>query len=126
MEEIKMKTINKEQLEDLMVTVWEGGSDYWMDVREKQMDKIRNYKEFPLHFSFAEKMASYLMDGNPIRVSDCETGEYLETLTLEKINQALNSTEISDLVNDFLNEEYDADTTDVIIQYALFNEVVYG
>ena len=108
-----------------MVTVWEGGSNYWFELSEKEVEWIR--ASTTGNQSFAERLAEALWDGNSITVIDADNPyEALGELTLEKINKAMNMAECSDEVECFLDESYDIWTTDNIIQFAMFGEIVYG
>jgi hypothetical protein len=118
--------LTTEQLENLMVTAWEGGSNYWMDISSHQEVRIQEFAP-DKNLSFAEKMAAYLMDGKSIIIRDAEgPREVLGKLTLEAIEKAFDNPEIKEHVQTFIDVDYDAETTDIIIQYALFNEIVYG
>lgn len=117
--------LSKEQLEDLIVTAWEGGSDYWLEISSRERAKINNaYPENKI--SFAEKISAYLLDGNSIRIIDTETLEHIGDLTLEKINKALSDPRISGHAESFLDGDFDVETTDVILQIAILNGIVYG
>jgi hypothetical protein len=122
-----MTKLTQEQLTDFMVTVWEGGSNYWFELSEKEVEMIISSTNGGVFQSFAERLAEALWDGNSITVVDAEDpDEVLGELTLEKINKAMNMAECSDEVECFLDESYDIWTTDNIIQFAMFGEIVYG
>ena len=122
-----MRTLTKEQLEDFMVTVWEGGSNYWMDVSRNSIKAVRAHKDFDKSVSFTEKMAEYLWDGFAIEIVDAEDeSEVLGELTLDKIHTAFNNPAVGDLAEKFIDEDFDVETTDCLIQWAIFNEIVYG
>lgn len=121
-----MITLTKQQLEDFMVTVWEGGSNYWMDLHPETKSVIQKHKVYPSGSSLAEKMAEYLWDGHSIEIVDSEDlSDVLGEVSLAKLNEALNHPEMADHAQDFLNEEGDAETTDCLIQWAIFKEIVY-
>lgn len=134
-----MRKLTKQQLEDFMVTIWKGGSNYWFDITDQQRNTIniqwlRNATEsgaiskpdFNHQVSFAEKMADVLWQGFAIEVVDSEDNwEILGELTLEKINEAFNAPEMKDRVIEFIEEIGDAETTDVLVQWAIFQEIVY-
>lgn len=118
-----MRKITKEQLEDLIVTVYEGGSGYWLGLDDEMIDRIGRSGNIP----FSVKMTEYLWSGNKILISDAEDiSTRLGTLHLIGINKAFNDPICEDSVKDFIDEDYDIWTTDVIIQHAIFGEVVYG
>jgi len=123
------------QLEDFMLTVWEGGSDYWMDLSGSELRRIKKVWNEELSpspeandsTSTAEKIAGYLWAGHSVQIADAEDPEeILGDLTLAKINLAFNRPEMADQAASFMEEQYDVETTDVLIQYAIFNEIVYS
>jgi hypothetical protein len=121
-----MVKLTKSQLEDFMVTVWEGGSNYWLDLHPETKSVIRKHKVYPSGSSFAEIMAEYLCDGLSIQIVDSEDlSETLGEVSLDKINKAFNHPEMKRHADDFLNEQGDAETTDCLIQWAIFNEIIY-
>lgn len=116
-----------------MVTVWEGGSNYWMDVDSETRSIINLhwmdvrpdslYKSIP----FAERMTEYLWNGLTIDVVDAhDSYEILGNLTLDKINMALNHPDMADCSKSFLDGDFDIEITDLLLQWAVFNEIVYG
>lgn len=119
-----MKNLTQQQLEDFIVTVWEGGSDYWMDISVSEAEKFLTNSKRP----FAEELSNYLWGGGSVKISDAEADNYevIGTLSLEKINMAFNAPEMAKYAEEFFDESFDVETTDCLIQYAIFNEIVYG
>jgi len=114
------KTIEftNENINDLMVTALEGGINYWCDkvviISEPEDAKI-NYA------------SDIISAGGTLELHDAESNDRWE-LTLEKILKGIKwycekngITDADDLIDD-----HDADTADSIIQYALFDEIVFG
>lgn len=125
-----MKNLTKSQLEDFMVTVWEGGSNHWFGLPNAEKIKIKyawSKKGIQTENSFAEKITDYLWDGNTLVVVDSEDRtEVIGDLSLERINNAFKNPELRGHANEFFEEQYDADTTDTLLQFAVLNELVYG
>jgi hypothetical protein len=121
-----MKTITKSQLEDLMASVYEGGSDYWMDIPASEVRAVLIKYGAPGKL-VSQCFAWYLFDGNELTIVDtADLSETLGTLSLEGINKAMNNPACSAYFESLVTEDYDEETTDIIIQYAIFNEIVYG
>lgn len=116
--------MNNEQLEDLMVTVIEGGSTYWFEMRENMIDSIMEESQ---NLPLSVATARYLLNGQEVFVVDLEDESNLGSLTLEKINKAMTSPNMPwQTLKEWNDGDWDAETTDVIIQIAIFGEVVYG
>lgn len=75
---------------------------------------------------FEDILANMLLNGKKIIISDSEEDDYEDQeLTLEKLIKGLNlSIQENRLSLD--SADWDAEDCDVIVQNALFNEVVYG
>lgn len=111
-----------ENIDDLVVTAFEGGIDYWcgeVKVKEGSM-YVEDYDKL-------EYASDAISKGGTLILFDAESEETWE-LTLEKIIHGIkcycekNSyTDADDLM-----DNYDAGTADAIIQYALFDEIVFG
>lgn len=119
--------LNKGQLEDFIVTCFEGGSNYWMEITEESFSEaIRSRKPFSGGVSTAEIISDYLWSGGTIELQDSEDDEERWELSLEMINNAFNNMDVAECCESFILETYDVWTTDTILQYAVLGEVVYG
>ena len=119
--------LNKGQLEDFIVTCFEGGSNYWMDITEESFSHaIRSRKPFSGGVSTAEIISDYLWSGGTIELQDSEDDEERWELSQEMIHKAFNNTDIAECCESFILGTYDVWTTDTILQYAVLGEVVYG
>ena len=116
--------MKEQELEDLMVTVIEGGSTYWFDMRDNMINRIMEESQ---NLSLGEATARYLLSGQEVFIVDLEDESNLGSLTLENINKAMTSPNMPwQTLKEWHDGDWDAETTDVIIQIALFGEVVYG
>lgn len=120
-------SLTRQQFTDLIITAFEGGSNYWMMIR----DFIPDEDQYPECSSYSEMCAAHLWDSywdeegdDGIPVHDRETEEKLGTLTLGKVLETLKN--YPDLSHDLQAQTYDAGTADEIMQYSVLNEIVYG
>ncbi len=114
------KQITESDIENIVVTAFEGGCNYWMGlIRTKEWeDKPKNE---PLS-TWATKL---LIEGKTIKLYDIEDDEEGWELTLEKVLKGIELNVVNRPFDCDL-EDFDAYTADCIIQYALFGEIVYG
>jgi len=97
--------ISEEMLENWFVTAMEGGSNYWID-------KISEY--------CPDKIA---IEGYSVAIEVEGMGRY--ELTKEKLLEGLKTCP-SGVAQRLMDESYDADDADILLQQALFSEVVFG
>jgi len=130
---IKIKIEAELDLENLFVTAIEGGSNYWCSFEEESIITIRAVmpkSEEPC-FSVA-CMRAVVEKGVKVPVYDAEDDSlepigYLDySLFEERLNSMTEDEHMRKHLLDMVNEEYDANTADVIFQYLILNEVVYG
>ena len=114
----KRLEFREEDINDLMVTALEGGINYWC--RKAKIVKIPEGVD--------EILASDVISKNGIlELYDAESSDKWE-LTLEKFMKGVKfvcEREGYSSVEDLM-DNYDADTADIIVQYAIFNEIVFG
>ena len=133
-----------EVLEDVFITALEGGSDYWLDFSKNSLDRI--YKS--RGGSFAEKsLASILFYGNRAYVIDSVDGYSLCKLDLDLVRKRYAKLEeistnrgislpkgkgggyeetIRGAFHAILQENYDANDADIVMQYLCLEDIVYG
>jgi len=112
-----LSLISEEQLADLMVAALEGGINYWAG-QCTVVEKVEG-KEY------ASDVVAY---GGAILISNDDDERETWTLTTSKLIKgvvmAMNHYEYHNV--DDLMDSHDAETADVIVQFALFDEIVYG
>jgi hypothetical protein len=121
---VMKKDLTEKDVENIMVTAIEGGIGYWAKLHNDKPE----WSEKPSDEPASTWAAKLLIDGKEVIFSETETEEDDEhelVLTLEKLIKGveLNATHRkwdADIDNG------DATTADCIVQYAIFNEVVYG
>ena len=108
--------LTRQDIDDLMVTALEGGINYWC--------RKARVLQCPEKYEFASDVISR---NGSLMLYDAESSDHWE-LTLEKFMNGVKFvcerdgyTEANDLI-----DNHDADTADAIVQYALFNEIVFG
>jgi hypothetical protein len=138
-----------EALEDVFVTAIEGGSDYWMDITDVSFEEIKRATKSKAGISFSERVLySIIFCKVSVRIVDAEDEEeilcnldfHLLSERYQKLEEILTNRNIvlpegkgkgcEDALRkamcNLLQEEYDAEDTDVIMQYLCLEHIVYG
>ena len=130
--EIKIeRIIPREVLENVCVTAIEGGSNYWYYLSEGAIRIIRNAVPKSEEPYLAIAMLKSVLDYNvEIPINDTEDEDevigYLSIKTLQERLQALANSDDNWALNNELNEEGDASSSDIVFQYMVLGEVVFG
>lgn len=107
-----------EDIDDIMITALEGGINYWCNCAEVVGEYL------------GDCASDQISRGGELRLYDCESDE-VYTLTLDKFLRGL-ATYISGCYDIAVDSgrvdpgQIDAEGADCIIQYALFDDVIYG
>lgn len=117
------KKITYDDLENILVTALEGGINYWAGIENQLPDWNDKPKDMPL----SQYALEILISGKTIKFFDTlnSDNDIDWILTLEKLLNGIklncqNRPDDCDINNG------DALTADCIIQYALFNNIIYG
>ena len=119
--------ISDELIEDILCTAFEGGITYWADniscEDNKDMKKVSGWKHEYLTKTKKKDAVMY------IHTSDGRDEKF--PITKKSIIDALQKMDSPEYkytkaLNRILNEQYDADDADIVVQTACFGEVVYG
>lgn len=119
--------ISNNQIAGLLVTAFEGGTNYWAriycDTTDAPFPSDMNADDWK---AFRHAWAP-LAEGGSILVHDEveDNGKPLK-LDLAAIKRGLPLFLATPHGADFLSESYDATTGDVFVQYCLFGDVIYG
>jgi hypothetical protein len=112
---------SNQELSDLLTTAFEGGINYWCKKVEIDLPPLNAPKDF-----YLSDVISY--GGTLKLIDEDEDGESeFLILTAEKMIAGieqyckLNAVNLKDLL-----DYHDAESADQIVQYALFNELIYG
>lgn len=116
------KEFTDEEMEDIVVTALEGGIGYWACLDNATED----FKDQPKDTPVSEWCWQLLKDGKTLHFFDAgypEDGEYFLDLSslLDGIGKAIvNGNWDGDM------DSLDALVADAIIQYAIFDDIIYG
>lgn len=123
--------ISPEQIEGLLTTAFEGGSNYWYLV--EGFNKAFR-KDEPKDMYWWDCMRNRIEDGTfELKVYDLETShagdlDLLGCVTNESIEKAITlmAKDYPKHFNDWMNDNYDGDTADVFLQLCVMGDVVFG
>lgn len=130
--EIKIETIvPREVLENICITSLEGGSNYWYYLSSNAIKIIRNAVPKSVDSYLSTAILKAVLDHNvEVPINDVEDEEeiigYLSSKTLQERIQALANSDDSWALHNELKEEGDASSSDIVFQYMVLGEVVYG
>lgn len=112
--------IADQDIADLLVTAFEGGINYWCGEVTVHIPPSENYNEDE------DYMSDLLHHGGELKLTDIEDPYDAWILTKDKFIEGLKRVlkENNWTVEDLMDYQ-DADVVDQIIQYALFNEIVF-
>jgi hypothetical protein len=113
--------ITESDIENIIVTAWEGGTNYWMGLENSYPEFDNKPKDEPIS-TWSTKI---LLEGKTIHLYDKEYTNEKWELTLEKLFKGITLNKINRQNNSDLNN-IDANTADCIVQYALFDDIIYG
>lgn len=98
---------------------------YGLGLKYEQKDYEESKKKLT-NPCWEDVLLQILKDGGKLTLVDLEgDGEYTKSITIEDVHQKVSKTPITHLM-DFINEEGDVITSDVIIQTVFFDEVIFG
>ena len=124
-----LKVLTPDDVTNMLVGAWEGGSNYWAYVSDKMMDKALAKTEDMQGEPTVYRVLMAIQRGLPVRVRDAENpSEILGVLTPERwaIAEDLMLKHHRSHFGDILKENDDASTADVFFQLAVMGELVYG
>jgi hypothetical protein len=115
--------VTEKDIENIIVTSFEGGSYYWMGVD----NTTEEWKDKPKGEPVSTWATKLIIEGKEVKLYDVEgsddDSEWI--LTLDKILDGIKLNKLQRSYDADL-ENMDAITADSIIQYALFKEIVYN
>ena len=121
--------ITRERIGDLLSCAFEGGSNYWAVVKEKQKPEAMPFRWMANVLSDPTYYADYPLNrGGFLMVGDIEGDMPDGLLDLGTIRHGLQvmADKYPRHFSTFLNENEDADTGDVFLQCCLWGEVIFG
>jgi len=119
-------------IENIFVTAFEGGSNYWYNISIDDLKKIKEiYKDEEIRTPSSIAIFRAIMEkGCEISILDLETDEILGVLSKTSVINGLQK-----LINDEsyqyslfyeINGDGDATTSDVCMQFFVMGEVIFG
>lgn len=115
------KPVTEKDIETIMVGAIEGGIGYWARLENVGEDWERRPEGTPASI-WATQL---LLDGKEVVFAEEHDNDKLNSLTLEKLISGIEQNAVDRPFDSDL-ENGDSQTCDCIVQYALFNELVYG
>ena len=117
--------ISDKLIEDILCTAFEGGITYWADnvscEDNKDMKEVSGWKHEYLTKTKKKDAAMYIhtVEGGKVKIT--------KSLILEALQQMGDPRyKCTKALSRILEETYDADDADIVVQTACFGEVVYG
>lgn len=120
--------ISNENINDLMTAALEDGINYWCSKVEMKKDKIGGYEGVSLEDEETLEFASEIIGiGGTLVLHDAESSDKWE-LNKEKFLKGLEKTMVWGNYESIeeLMDNHDTETADVLIQFAVFNEIIFG
>ena len=117
------KELTKENLNDLMANAFEGGIGYWACLNNDTPTFERYYETTNL--CTTDIVSNILWDGGYVELIGVEDEGYIWQLSLAKVLKGLKMN-ASERPYDADWENGDSITADCIIQYGLFDDLIFG
>lgn len=124
--------VSREVLESIFITAIEGGSNYWYYIGEEAVKAINNVCPRASGMAFSERVFTAVYDyGIEVALHDIEDidGEPIGVLSKdtfkERLERCANEGAMWALQQE-IDEQGDAATSDAVFQYLALNDLVYG
>jgi hypothetical protein len=124
--------VSREVLESIFITAIEGGSNYWYYIGEEAVKAINNVCPRASGMAFSERVFTAVYDyGVEVALHDIEDidGEPIGVLSKdtfkERLERCANEGAMWALQQE-IDEQGDAATSDAVFQYLALNDLVYG
>jgi len=117
-------SIFEERIQDLLCDALEGGSNYWYIILSRNYPEGQTKETMPLEFPKLE----LIFKGGSLTIGDIEGQMPSRIIDLEACKQALQrmSRDFKDEFAAFITGDDDANTGDVFLQLAVYDEVVFS
>lgn len=117
--EIKL-SITEDHIENLLVTAFEGSINYWARIDTSTL----LWKQKPSDIPISIWAAELILRGQAIKIYDVVDPDTSAYLTLNGIKNGL-AKELQAHPENIEPENWDADFADNVIQFALWNDIIY-
>jgi hypothetical protein len=126
------------RVRDLLVSAFEGGSNYWIKVIDWKLAEGLKYEDFKEGGKFALDdyyPAYFLIPFNDgcyleIEIQDDDDGDFgikiLDSAAMQRGLELMATEPYKSHWQNFINENDDAETADVWLQLSLFGELIFG
>lgn len=126
------KEIPRQVLEDIFVTAIEGGSNYWYFLSDEAVAKIRKAVSVESEPYLSIAISKAILDfGVDVPINDAENedevlGTISKTTMQDRLQLLSDDAHYKYALESELNEEGDADSSDIVFQYLSFGKVIFG
>lgn len=113
--------ITEEDIENIIVTATEGGCNYWMEIETSGTYWNNRAKRVPI----SQWATRLLLEKKEITLFDVEDVDEVWILTIKKLINGIEK----EIINNHSSADknnWDAEVIDRIMQYALFDAIVYS
>ncbi len=116
--------VSEQTVADTLTSGLEGGTNYWAAIAGYVEPKTVRFKSDPKK---VYRHIDYPMNDGAVVLQDCETGKKYK-LTRKKLERAvgLMAEKYVQAFSDMVSESGDATTGDILVQLAIFGDVIYG
>lgn len=123
--------ISRETLENIFVTALEGGSNYWYYLTEETCNEVRKAVPNTEEECLSVAIFKAVFDkGISVTVNDAEDeDDVLGVISMETMPERLQhlaNDKLAFHLTDEINGDGDAESSDVIFQYIVLNDLVYA
>lgn len=113
--------VTLEELADLVVDIFECGSTYWCGLDNTTPE----WDECPEELPWSQWLFNILLNDKEVILYDIENPDEEETYTLTK-EKLLKGVSLAIKDYHFNFDDYDGGDADIVLQLALFDEVIFG
>jgi hypothetical protein len=123
--------VSREVLEGIFITALEGGSNYWYYIGEDAINRINSVAPRTADSSFSERLFRAVFDYDiivPIHDIEDTNGDPIGEINVKTFQERLElcASEALWALQGEIDEDGDAQSSDVVFQYLALGELVYG
>lgn len=125
------QSIDRDTLENIFVTALEGGSNYWYYIPTESILAIRQAVPKSVDPYLSTAILKAILDHNvDVKICDAEDEDevlgIISSSTMQQRLQKMWDSPNRDILKAEIDGQGDADLSDVVFQYIVMGEVVYG
>lgn len=125
--------IKSKRIEDLLVCAFEGGCNHWLCLNgeelKKNADKLKGETKAYRQIMLGATLSAFDVENPNHKLGDLNAINIVSALQAMANGEDLKGKKNDHLkwhFNNWINEDDDAETADVVIQIAVLGEIVYG